>query len=329
MPESKAQRGGNIKMEATPFRGDFAQLAGMMQRAWAGNKEVPLLYTAPFLESAFEYPGVDLRLSPSVYSGNELLGFIAGFPRRFQLNGRERRFILTSFLTAAADRKGSGYGLALWRDVHERARETGYDGALSLCVEGDGMNRIISSLARLCGFKTQHIFTVDYLTRFLRAANEEPIACTERDIDTFVELASMIPNTTPFARIWTREEAEWQCQGRAGALTASARHDQRRGILTGYLVQVTGNPPVNALAVEDILWGDLEPKDRQDLAQIFLRAGASRGAQLASCPVMNYADLEPFRAAGFRPAKRRVHVFLTSWSASELPEFPSVYMDVL
>jgi hypothetical protein len=317
------------KVEATPFRGDFAQLAEVMQRAWAGNKEVPLLYTAPFLESAFAYPGTDLRLSPSIYAGDELLAFIAGFPRRFQVNDAERRFILTSFLTAAAGQKGSSYGLTVWRDIHRLARDAGFDGALSLCVEGDGMNRIILSLAKLFGFHMRCIFTVDYLTRFLRPAQESLIAPTDRDIEIFLELASAIPNETSFARLWTRPEAEWQCRLRDGALTVSACHDQRRGILTGYLVQVAGNPPVKALAVEDILWGDLEPGERKDLLQTFVRAGASRGAQVASCPVMNYADLEPFRAAGFRFAKRRVHVFLTTWDGPQTSEFPSVYLDVL
>lgn len=191
------------------------------------------------------------------------------------------------------------------------------------------MNRIISSFARLCGFNTQRIFTVDYLTRFLRPAQEAPITPSDREIDLFLELASEVPSTTPFARLWTREEAVWQCQLRAGALTVSAFHNRRRGMLTGYLVQVSGNPPVTALSIEDILWGDLEPQERKDLAQRFIRAGASRGAQAASCPVMNYADLEPFRAAGFRPAKRLVNVFLTSWNASDTPVFPSVYLDVL
>ncbi len=318
------------KIEATDFRGNFDELAAVMQRAWAGNKEVPLLYTVPFLKSAFEYPGTDVHLSPTIYSETgELLAFIAGFPRQFQVNGTPHSFILTSFLTAAEDQKGSNYGLGLWREVHKRARDEGFDGALSLCVEGDGMDRIISSIARLFRFHTKRIFSVEYLTRFLRPAQDKAESASDRDIDTFLELASAIPDGTPFARLWTREEAVWQCRTRSGAITVSTSHEQGRGMLAGYVVEVAGKPPVKALAIEDVLWGDLDAAERKDLLQKFLRAGAASGAQIASCPVMNYADLEPFRAGGFRPSKRRVHVYLTGWTPTQWPAFPSVYLDVL
>jgi hypothetical protein len=317
-------------IEATDFRGNFDELATVMQGAWAANKEVPLLYTPPFLKSAFEYPGADLHLSPSIYSASgALLAFIAGFPRRFRVNGKQHSFVLTSFLTAAEGQKGSGYGIGLWREVHRRAREAGFDGALSLCVEGDGMDKIILSLARLFGLKTQRIFSVEYLTRFLRPAQEPVQSASDRDIGTFLKLASTIPDRTPFARSWTRDEATWQCRARDGAVAVSTSHDQHSGMLTGYIVGVAGKPPVKALAVEDVLWGDLDERRRKDLLQNFLRAGASRGAQVASCPVMNYADLEPFRTAGFRPSKRQVHAYLTSWTLIEISTLPSVYLDVL
>lgn len=317
-----------VKLEPAPFRGDFEHMAAMLQRAWAGNKEVPLLYTAPFLESACHYPGTDFSLCPSIYDVDEPLAFVAGLPRHFTVNGQRQSLILTSFLTAAPGQQNSSYGLTIWRDVHKRAREAGYAGVLSLCVEGDQMNKIISSVARLFRFNTQHIFAVDYLTRFLRPAQPPPDSLNT-DIDFFLKLAAGIPGNVPFARVWTPEEAEWQCRLRSGALAISARHDHRRGMLTGYVAEVASDPPVKALAVEDILWGDLEPAERKDLLQQFLRAAATRGAQVASCPVMNYTDLEPFRTAGFRPAKRRVHIYLTHWDSEKLPDFPAVYMDVL
>lgn len=321
---------GAAKLETTSFRGDFDRLSAMMQRAWATNKEIPLLYTANFLKSALAYPGVDFRLSPSVYSDDEPLAFIAGLPRRFELNGTEQNLILTSLLTAAAGQQSSSYGLSLWRNVHETAREAGYAGALSLCVEGDQMNKIIASIARLFQLHTQHVFTVDYLTRFLRPAQEAAPAASDRDLDLFLELTSRIPGPdVPFARLWRRDEAEWQCRLRSGALSVSAYHDERCGMLTGYVADVASDPPKKALAVEDVLWGDLEVSERKELLQRFLCAASAQGAQMASCPVMNYADVEAFRAAGFRASKRRVHVYLTCWGKESVALLPAVYMDVL
>lgn len=316
------------RLEPAAFRGDFEAMAGMLQQSWASNNEVPLLYTASFLESACRYPGTDFNLSPSIYNGDEPLAFVAGLPRHFEVNGERQSLILTSFLTAAPGEQNSSYGLTIWRNVHNRAREAGYAGVLSLCVEGDQMNKIISPVARLFRLNTQHIFRVDYLMRFLRPA-QQTLPEADCDIDLFLELARGLPQGVPFARVWTREEAEWQCRLRSGAVTASMRHGERHGMLTGYVTEVASKPPVKALAVEDILWGNLEDAERKDLLQQFLLAAAARGAQVASCPVMNYADLAPFRNAGFRPAKRRVHIYLTHWKPEKLSEFPAVYMDVL
>ena len=311
----------------TEFRGDFPQLAATMQRAWAANKEVPLLYTEEFLRSAFEYPGTDMRLTPSIYSGDDLLAFVAGFPRRFRWNGRDVNLALNTFLTAAAGTRGSGYGLAVWGAFHERAKSAGYDGSLNFCVEGDEMNRVAPAAAKLFRLNTQRVFSVEYLVRFLRPA-KEAAAAPEADIDLFLELASAITETVPFARFWTREEAIWQCRDRSGAITLSASHGGRRGMLTGYIMQVATAPATNVLLMEDILWGDLEEAERKELLQNFLRLAAARGAQSASCPVLNYASLDPLTAAGFRRSKRVLHTYLTTWTGDHPAEFESVYLDV-
>ncbi len=318
-----------MAVEVTRFAGDFPQLAALMQRSWADNQEIPLLYSAEFLRSAFEYPGVETQLSLAVYSEQELLALIAGFPRRFQVDDRQMRLVLTSFLTASTAHKRFGYGLAVWAEIHKRARAAGYDGALSLCVEGDEMNRLIPSLARLFRLNTRCVFTVDYLARFLRPAKQGKDAASDPDIDMFLDLASALPAAVPFARLWTHEEAEWQCHHRSGAITLSASHNGRRGILTGYVAEVATTPPSRALLIEDILWGDLEADEQADLLQRFLLLAAARGAQSASCPVMRYASLEPFRAAGFRPSKRRVHIYLTTWREPDPQPVPAIYLDVL
>ncbi|MBV8551388.1 MAG: hypothetical protein JOY54_08815 [Acidobacteriaceae bacterium] len=311
----------------TEFRGNLPQLAAVIQSAWAANKEVPLLYTEPFLRSAFEYPGTDLRLAPSIYSGDDLLAFVAGFPRRFQWNGRQLNLALNTFLTAAAGTRGSGYGLALWGAFQERARAAGFEGSLNFCVEGDDMNRMAPAAARIFRLNTQSIFSIEYLVRFLRPAEDlEP--APETDIDLFLELTSALPKRVPFARIWTQEEAIWQCRDRSGTIALSACHAGRRGMLTGYIMQVATTPPANTLLIEDILWGDLEDTERKELLHRFLRIAASRGAQSASCPVLNYAPLEPFTASGFRRSKRVLHTYLTTWNGAEPEALSSVYLDV-
>jgi len=312
------------------FRGDFGALAAMIQRSWAENPNQSLLYSEAFLRSAFEYPGSSFDLAPTVYRDAGLLGFVAGFPRFVRWDARPARVILNSFLTAATSVKGAGLGLTLWADLIERCRAEGYDGTINFCVEGDDMNRMMPGVSRLLKLNTQRIFSVEFLFRLLRPAPPEPPPqISDPDIDLFMELASALPSNLPLVRLWTRAEAEWQCRGRAGAITVSSRVGGRRGVLTGYLTQAPSTPPVTVVLLEDLLWGDLEQTERAELLEKFMRAAASQGARTASCPVLGYSSLDTLTAARFRRTKRVLHTYLTFWNGLQPRPVPALYIDVL
>ena len=312
------------------FRGDFGQLAAMLQQSWSANQEQPLLYTEPFLRSAFEYPGSSFELAPSLYLHDDLAGFVAGFPRRVRLEGRETRLVLNTLLTASAAMKRRGYGLLVWRELMERARARGYDGTINYCVEGDDMNRMMPAVVRLFGLNTERICTIEFLVRFLRPSAEgRALDASDRGIDLFLELTAPIADAVPLARTWTDDEVAWQCRGRAGAIAVTVESEGRRGMLTGYVMEVASVPPARVALMEDLLWGDLQPAECSELLQCFLRAAASRGAQTVSCPVLGYASTDPLVAAGFRRSPRVLHAYLTLWNGEQPKPTPSLYIDVL
>jgi hypothetical protein len=321
---------------ACPFRGDFGALATMIQQSWANYSNQSLLYSEAFLRSAFDYPGSSFSLAPAVYWDAGLLGFLAGFPRtvRWNADARPARLTLNSFLTAATSVKGPGVAIKLWGDLVERCRDQGYVGTVNFCVEGDGMSRLMPLFSRLLKLKTERIFSVEFLVRLLRPAPSEPPAqisdpVSDRDIDLFMELASALPSNLPLVRLWTRAEAEWQCRNRAGALTVSSEVGGRRGILTGYLMQAASAPPTTVVLLGDVLWGDLEPAERTELLERFLRAAAGQGARFVSCPVLGYASIDPLTAAGFRRSKRVIHTYLTFWNGLQPHPVTAIYIDVL
>ena len=300
----------------------------MMQQSWSENREIPLVYTEEFLASAFRYPESSFELAPAAYSGDDLMAYIAGFPRRMRRGGREYRFLINTFLTAASDTKGTGYGLAVWSELARRGRKAGFDGALNFCVEGDDMNRMILSASTLLKLPTKQIYTVRYLSRFLRpepAEQEQPF----EELDVFLELTSLIPETTELARVWTRAEAQWQCCDRHGAITMRYSVGGIGGVLSGYLMPVSTVPPTPVAIIDDVLWGDLDSSGRQELVRRFLRAAAARGARTVSVPVLGYAATEPLQAMGFRPSRRVVCAYLTTWSDIEFDQVASLYIDVV
>ncbi len=312
------------------FRGDFGALAAMIQRSWADNPNQPLLFSEAFLRSAFDYPGSSFSLAPAVYGDAGLIGFLAGFPRSVRWDVHPARLILNSFLTADTTVKGPGVGIKLWGDLVKRCREEGYDGTITFCVEGDGMSRMMPLLSRLLKLHTERIFAVEFLVRLLRPApSEAPTQTSDADINLFMELASALPSNLPMVRLWTRAEAEWQCRNRNGALTVSSNVGGRRGMLTGYLMQAASVPPTTVVLLGDLLWGDLEPAERTELLEKFLRVAAGQGARFASCPVLGYASIVPVMAAGFRRSKRVIQTYLTFWNGLQPRPVRGLYIDVL
>ncbi len=308
------------------FRGDYGAVASMMRRSWAQNKETPLLYTEEFLRSAFDYPGTDRRLSPTLYDEAGPIAFVAGYPRRVLLDGRERRLILNTFLTAAPEVKGKGYGLALWAECTRRARGCGFDGTINFCVEGDEMNRYILGCSRALGFQTRRILTVPYLARLVPSpTDDEPGA----DVDVFLEAAACVAQGPGrLIRVWSREEAEWECS-RYGAISVSHDCGPRRGVLAGYVMPVGDGERTKCVILENVLWGSLENTERAQLVEKFLRRAGAAGAGLAVVPQMGYADLDPLTKSGFRRSRRLVHAYLSLWNGAPTPEaVDSAYIDV-
>lgn len=316
-----------IRPAIATFRGDWTQLARMMQQSWGTNKEQPLRYTDDFLRSAFTYPGCSIDLAPAVYSGDDLVAFVAGFPRTVRLRGRSVRLLLNSFLTASVKVRGIGYGLMVWRTLIDRARAAGYEGTINFCVEGDEMNAMMPALARLFHLNTRRIYTVAYLNRFIRpAAVKEQTPVSSGEIENFCKLAAAIPDSVPLARTWTYPEAEWQCR-RAGVIAVSLLERDRRGMLTGYVAE-TGAQPVRVAIMDDLLWGNLNDAERATLLGQFLEAATAYGCQSVSCPILGYSSIATLTAAGFRRSRRTLHTYLTLWNGEDPVPLSSIYVDV-
>ena len=320
----------NLSSPVRAFRGEFGELANMIQRSWAENPNQSLHYSEEFLRCAFDYPGSSFELAPTVYGDVGLLGFVAGFPRRVHWEARPVQLILNSFLTVSVDAKGAGLGLKLWSELIERCRGNGFDGTINFCVDGDEMNRMMPGLSRLLKLNTQRIFSVEYLARILRPAPHEPQPeISEQDIDIFMEVAATLPDKLPLVRRWTRPEAEWQCRRRVGAITVSSRVGTRRGILTGSITQVASIPPTTVVLLEDLLWGDLKPAEQAELLERFLRVAATQGARIASCPILGYSPVDTLTTARFRPSKRVLNAYLTFWNGLKPAPVPALYIDIL
>jgi hypothetical protein len=313
------------------FRGDFKEVAQLLEHSWGENAHQPLLYEADFLASFFQYPGADFSLAPTIYEGAAPVAFSAAFPRRVRLAGRDLNLAVSAFLTAASEYKKRGYGIVLWSELVKRLRAAGLDGMVNFCVEGESMNGMILNCYRLLRLPTAHALSIPYWSRVLQPKKPES-AWPGLGLDVvehFLELATPIAKQTPLARLWNPDEADWQCRRRFGSVVAEMECGPRRGMLVGYVMAVANASRTKCLMIDDVLWGGLEPQERESLVRVFLDRATLAGAQVAVLPVLGYADLSPFHAARFRPSRQILHAYVTVWNGEPFTDaLPSMYIDV-
>jgi len=316
------------------FRGDFTQLASLMQSSWAENSGQALLYTSEFLSSCFQYPEADFSLAPAIYVQSKPVAFVAGFPRHVKFNGREQKIIVITFLTVLPEYKKKGLGIILWSELVNRARAAGFDGMVNYCVDGEPMNAMIVGSCNRLKLPVARIFSARYMSTVLRSDDHSHDSNdnNQQAAGIFLELAAPLADSQPLARIWSKSEAQWQCVRRSEPIVETFSAESRSGLLTGYIMPISDKQRTRCLLIEDILWGTLTADERQTLLQKFLQKAACAGVRLATAPMLGYADMEPFKKARFQSTRRVLHAYLTLWSAGHaaLPSdpLPSMYLDI-
>lgn len=312
------------------FRGDYEQLQAMIETSWAQNESPPLLYEAGFLADCFGYPGASFALAPAIYRDTEIVTFSAGLPRRMVIEGSERRLVLSSFLTVAPSYKSRGYGVVAWSELARRAAQSGFDGIVNYCVEGEAMNRIIDGCCRRIGIPNLKVAAIPYLSRVLWPKRSDSAGKQSgASVEGFLSAAAKITRGTPMARVWSAEEARWQLQ-RFGGVSVQGGEDGDPAVLTGYVMPIADRARTPCLVVEDVLWGSLDPGQCATMVRELLAQATAMGARIAIVPSLGYAPTEPFAACGFRPSQRVVNCYLSIWEGS-MPSAPPAawYLDVL
>ncbi len=223
--------GGNVARRAmTDFRGDFDQLSQLMEQSWSENPSQSLLYTAECLQSYFHYPGASYALAPTIYQGFRPVGFVAGFPRCVRYRDIQWKLLVSTFLTVSREDKKKGYGIVLWSELVKRAQASGFDGMVNYCVDGDAMDGMILRCRGLLNLPITEVRTVPYWSRVLlpRERTRVEPGHNGSSVELFVELAKKVSEREPLTRVWTKAEAEWQCERRLGSVVAKLESDSAR-----------------------------------------------------------------------------------------------------
>lgn len=299
--------------------------ANVMRLSWSENNDQPLDYTPEFLQSCLSYPHSLPALSPALYIGNELAAFVFGFPRTVEYRGRTLNLLLMTFFTVGHGHKGMGLGSRIWAECATQARNAGYDGAIHYCVDGNRSNEVTVAGFRRAGSEAVRIFTIPYLMRFLKEPEDSaPPARDSCEAGSLIHASQVTSQRVVLSRKWSLGEAEWQCEQRAGAVSACTDYS----IITGYTMRIADSSNTVCTFVEDVFWGDGTCEDQLKLLDDFIRSCA-RTSRIMIVPLLGYASAEIFRTAGFRRSRRILHAYLTLWNGMTASPVQSMYIDVL
>lgn len=310
------------------FRGDYDQLAAMMRASWGEIPATTYLYTADLLANTFAYPAASWSLAPSIYAGDDLIAFSAGYPRRVLVGGVERRLLISTLLTVAPGYKAAGFGIVVWSELMRRARAAGFDGVVNYCVDRGPMDRMIASGMSMLGLPVVRAASFFYLTRAVPASATATTGGDSPSAADLVRAAGAMPAEIDVQRCWSEPEAAWQLS-RTGAVSVKSDTGEDPAVLTAYVISFADLDRTKCLVIDDVLWAGASAMERIDLVRRLLAEGQSRGARTAAMPLLGYTDARPFIEAGFLPSPHTLNAYLTVWSQPPPKPVRGYYLDVI
>ena len=303
----------------------YEDAAAVIRRAFQTNKEPFLNYNANFLASCYTYPGAQPELSPAFFHDDRLVSILVSLPRHVIFERKRLALALLTLNAVEPEYRSYGLGIEMVAEAVRRARASGYDGAIYCCVDGHRANRTSSAGVKAANEACNHVYTVEYLIKILRVPSSdesEPAGAND-----FLSSAERLSDRMSFCRVWTADEAAWECSGRYGALSEKLEKHGNRGVLTGYILEADSG--TGCLFLEDLLWDDLDSDARKMLLQRFLNR-AARSALIAVVPLWGYTQYDIFHEMGFRRSNRRLHVYLSLWNGLQITSRPeAMYIDAL
>jgi GNAT superfamily N-acetyltransferase len=314
-----------MKLELCDIGARYDDAAAVIRRAFHTNNETFLNYNSTFLASCYDYPGTKSELSPAFFHDDRLVAILVSLPRHVVFERKRLALALLTLNAVDPQYRAYGLGIEMVTEAVRRARANGYDGAIYYCVEGHAANRTSAAGVKAASATCNHVYTVEYLIKILRATSSEE--SESADPKDFLYAAEPLARRISFSRVWSVDEAAWQCSGRYRGLSESLEKNNNRGIVTGYILETDAGK--GCLFVEDLLWDDLEIQERKLLLRRLLNRAAP-SAQIAVVPLWGYTRYDIFRELGFRKSTRRLHVYLSLWNGLNVTSpLAAMYIDAL
>lgn len=298
---------------------DLATASDLMVRTWS---RPCLHYDVGLLRQQIHRPTGDPTLSAGQMTENgDLSSFVAYIPYDVEYLGRRLRAIFATFLTASAE-PGAGKGA---RDLQSRlfdlAMERGYDLLIAMCEVGAITNLSLPSLFRAKNRRVAKVSTFRYgaTTRGVVASRLPEVASGRTreyrpsDRAAALPLVGALGGDVPLKKVVSPEDVDFILLERPHCRTFV--YDGGDGIralanlLFLEVLEADGRVSRNVY-FDNVTFGDLSPEERRTFLGDVLHVLHPLDYAAALVPMTGAVPMETFKAFRFRPAPRRVNLYV-------------------
>jgi GNAT superfamily N-acetyltransferase len=344
-------------ISVVPFKGDYEALERMAHASWRdeyGEASFPNFYKPAFLYYLFDRIK-DRDHLIAAYRGEEIVGFLANLPQRFQFRGRSYRAVYSCLLVSRKEFLRRGLATALIQKALKVNEKYGYDFALLSLETGHRSTRLIQKM-EASGHSVEWVKKWRVIARILdldRAARSEGIKAWEKtavrmigghrpprgsgrlclreyrpeDLDGCLGLLDRYKATVSLALVWDRESLAQELDYPGVSRTLVYEKDGRVAGLVNFNNHDHIGKTVEKWAwLNHVAYPDLTRGERYRFVQDLLRYIREAGYLGAIEWTKNYYSLKPFYRSRFFPYFRSIN--LMAWLLKpglSLRGIPDVY----
>lgn len=340
-----------------PFRGDIEALEKMALYSWRneyGVESFPNFYRPAFLRFLFE-PLKDKRHLIAAYRGDEIVSFLANLPRKFHYKGNVYDAVLSCIMVTRRDLLRQGLGLAIINEGLKINREMKYDFALMTLEKGHRSTLLVQKLKKE-GHVVEWVKKITVMARILdldRVFSSEEVKTWERlalkiikadkapkpksdlslreyrkaDLDGCLELLNRYTNHVRLARIWQRDELDWELDHPDVSKTLVLERDGKtEGMINFIYHEHLGKTTERWAWINHVAFPELTSPERADFMRNFLCYIKGNNCIGAIEWTKKYYPMTPLYSARFFPYFRSVNMMSMTFNPEiSLHKIPDVY----
>ena len=158
-------------VEIRTFDGDFEAVHQLINASW--SEEYRIKHRQPVMDySSVEFlrwnlsrPNCDPDLVLSAYSGNKLVGFVAGIPSNLTYNNRKFKAAVSTYYTTHVDYQKQGIAKKLGIEGLKRGIEKDYDLSYVIIDEGHRAINLVKDISRDLELKFVNYYKFSFLAK--------------------------------------------------------------------------------------------------------------------------------------------------------------------